>query len=135
MKEQLISKNMNQFKKIGKEIEKSNINREERCIPIAHFMLEQFIKSGVSLKTSDFQEVMKEYTPIYEAVIKEGLEKNWLINDIIYSVNYFIRLTENMKNLIELSLGENQEKAVNKAIGKDVKKLTVNDVDEMLKKA
>lgn len=126
---------MNQYKNIEKSIEKSKILREERCIPIAHFILEEFVKSGISLKTFLFQDVMKEYRPIYEAVIKEGLKNNWLLNDIVFSVNLFMRLTENIKNILELSLNENQENAINKAIGKDIKKLTINDVDEMLKKA
>ena len=125
---------MNQYKQIQKAVEKEKDARQERCIPIAHFILEKFVASGISLKVSDFEEVMKTYEPLYAEIVKEGLDKGWLINDIIYSINYFMRLTENLKNVIELSLGEHQEKAVNKALGKEAKKLTLQDVDDLLKK-
>lgn len=125
---------MNQYKQVQKAIAAEKDARQERCIPIAHFVLKKFVESGISLKVCEFEEVMKVYEPLYAEIIKEGLAKGWLINDIIYSVNYFMRLTENIKNVIELSLGEHQEKAVNKALGKDAKKLTLKDVDELLKK-
>jgi hypothetical protein len=125
---------MNQYKQIQKQVEKEKDARQERCIPIAHFILEKFVASGISLKVCAFEEVMTTYKPVYEEIIKEGLDKGWLINDIIYSVGYFQRLTENLKNVIDLSLSDHQEKAVNKALGKELTKLTLQDVDELLKK-
>lgn len=125
---------MKQFKEIQKQIEKETDLREQRAIPIAHMMLEEFVKSGVSLKTFNLPDVLKEYQPIYEKVVEKGKEEEWLINDILYAIKLFMRLVENFKNVFELSLEENQDKAIEKIIGKKLTKLTVKDVDDMLKK-
>lgn len=130
----LISKPMNQYAKIQKEIEKEKDLRAERSVIIAQLMLEELVNNKISLKTADFESVMKEYKPVYVNVIERAKKEGWLVNDIIYAVNFFMRLTENLKNVFELSLMENQDKAIEKVIGKNITKLTVNDVDSMLKK-
>lgn len=123
-----------QYAQIQKEIEKEKDLRAERSVIIAQLMLEELVNNKISLKTADFEDVMKEYKPVYVAVVERAKKEGWLVNDIIYAVNFFMRLTENLKNVFELSLMENQDKAIEKVIGKNITKLTVNDVDDMLKK-
>ncbi len=124
---------MSQFNQIQKQIAKEADAREIRCVEIGHSILNSFIKHNISLKTSEFKDVMKEYKPVFEDVVNEGKEKDWLINDILFSIKLFMRLTENLKNIFELSLEENKEKALGKLAGKEIRKLTVNDVDKILK--
>lgn len=122
-----------QLKNLEKELEKNISKRDERAIPIALFMIESFVSNKVNLNADSLQNSLKDFKPVYEDVIKKGLEEGWMVNDIIYSVKFILRLYESLKNIFELSLGENQEVAINKVVGKNVKELTLKDVDEMLK--
>lgn len=123
----------NQFSKIQKEIEKKGAERDERAIPIAQFMIESFVNNKCDLKLEEFSDVIKNFQPIYDDVVKKGLEDNWKVNDIIYGLKFIIRMYEGIKNVIQLGLEQNQEIGINKFVGKNIKELTLKEVDEMLK--
>lgn len=123
-----------QISKLEKEIEKSKSKRDERAIPIAEFMIESYFNNKIGLKADNLSDALKDFKPVYQDIIKRGLEEGWKINDIIYSTKFILRLYESLKNIFELSLNENQETALNQLVGKNIKELTLKDIDEMLKK-
>lgn len=123
-----------QISKLEKEIEKSKSKRDERAIPIAEFMIESYFNNKIGLKADNLSDALKDFKPVYQDIIKKGLEEGWKINDIIYSTKFILRLYESLKNIFELSLNENQETALNQLVGKNIKELTLKDIDEMLKK-
>lgn len=124
-----------QIQKLQKEIGKKQGKRDEAAIPIAEFMVESYLNNKIGLKADNLSDSLKDFKPVYEDVIKKGLEEGWKVNDIIYATKFILRLYESLKNIFELSLSENQERAINGLLGKNVKELTLKDLDEILKNA
>lgn len=123
------------YNKVKKEQEKQKTNltkeRNKRCLPAARKVLE--ITGRGKIEDKEAPELQKSYADLYRETMDVFMEHDIKITEVGY-VFRLVRLSADLlEDTVNQSLTRHLETAQEKAYGKRVDELTIQDLDELVK--
>lgn len=111
--------------------------RDERCIPMAYFILKMIAdkQPPMAIEQKDVERLKKEfYEPLSRDIIGEMLEAGFRYNEINYTFRLLREPIEHLATIMEETANMHYETAETILFGKPYNEITINDIDRIVKK-
>lgn len=102
-------------KEAQKERNKMDKKREDKCLPLAKYILELIVEADLSLGEKTDQEYLETYNPIVRKILAKFLEVDLKLSDVVYIQKLIKEMVSNVDNLLIGSINNSMrigEKAV-----------------------
>jgi len=108
--------------------------RDNRCIPIAKEIIKKLAEYETPMGSFLTPEKTKQdYTPLAEDILKLLLEKDVLVGDVSFIFQLALQPYQFLKELVTDSVNDSITKAAEKFWGKEETKVTMKELDKVLK--
>lgn len=107
--------------------------RDEKCVPIAQEILQIIASFDCKMGGEDRDAMVDHYLPLKNKIIKVLLEKEVPIDHVGHINRLMLQPLDFATNLVANSLNESMRQMQIKLFKKEIKDLTVKELDDMLK--
>ena len=106
--------------------------RTKKMVPIAHTATKLIVEAH--LPTGEHQDMdMKQYDAVATSVLQLMLDNDVKYSDKDFLFQLILQPFDLIKETVLLSLKKNLDVAIDRALGKDFRELTLGDMDKVLK--
>lgn len=120
-------------KMMGKDSEKLDKARDEKCIPLAKAYLELILKHNPSLNGKlDEKSLTSEYEPMVLDLLDLYLKNDVTIIEHGYVKKLVLEMVNNFDSLLSMSVNQSIKDAEKKLWGVDKEDITFSKIDEVL---
>ena len=120
-------------KKQAKEGERLDREREEKCMPLAKFILREILDADLTLGEKSKEQYFEEHKPVVESILAKFLEEDVKLSDTTYIKQLMIEMIDNVDILLTQSIGSSLKLSDKALWGVDRDDKTFSMLDKVLK--
>jgi len=116
-----------------KDLNEATKARNDRCIPIAEELIVKIGNYKAIVGSDKHKEIAENYSLLTSEILQLLLEKEVIFDETNYIMKLVLEHYQTTQDFLVQSLNKSMERATEKVWGKETGKVTLLDIDKILK--